>query len=126
MWAVCLPSDILPENEVLFSLCSKHLFRGLEQRLALISQRDYLFKPRRHTFYTFGCFSNFCCQKIDITRLIYPYNKFHLPVFTSKKKKKKKKENVLTVVTHMMNVYKTFMRLRQDFLFKVKIYDVGI
>lgn len=125
MWAVCLPSDILPENEVLFSLCSKHLFRGLEQGLALISQRDCFFKPGLHTFYTFDCFSNFCCQKIDITRLIYPYNKFHLPLFTSKKKKKKF-ENVLIVVTHIMNVYKNFMRLRLDFLFKVKIYDGGI
>ena len=90
MWVVCLPSDILPENEVLFSLCSKHLFRGLEQGLALISQRDCFFKPGLHTFYTFDCFSNFCCQKTDITRLIYPYNKVHLPLFTSKKKKKKK------------------------------------
>ena len=34
-----MPHDILPENKVLFSLCSKPPFGGLEQSLALISQR---------------------------------------------------------------------------------------
>ena len=37
--AVCLLSDILPENEVFFSPCSKLPFGGLEQRRALNSQR---------------------------------------------------------------------------------------
>ena len=36
--AVYLPSDILPENKVFSSLCSKSLLRVLEQRLPLISQ----------------------------------------------------------------------------------------
>ena len=51
MWAICLPSDILPENNVLFSLCSKAPFEGLEQRLAFISQRGNFLKPGLCTSY---------------------------------------------------------------------------
>ena len=43
IWAVFLPSGILPANKVLFTFCSKPPLGGLEQRLALISQRGSFF-----------------------------------------------------------------------------------
>ena len=45
MWAVYLPFDILPEDEILLSIFSKFPFGGLEQGLVLISQRNSFLKP---------------------------------------------------------------------------------
>ena len=44
MWAVCLTSDILPEDDILFTFCSKPPLAGFEQRLVSMSRRGSFLK----------------------------------------------------------------------------------
>ena len=131
MWAVCLPSDILPENEVLFSLCSKHLFRGLEQGLALISQRDCFFKPGLHTFYTFDCFQISVVKRLTLRGLFTLITNFTYHCLHQKKKIRKCADSCYSHDECLQNFYAIATRLFiqsknlwRGYLIKAKKYRV--